>query len=256
MKRLDTALVELGLAPSRTKAQRLIEAGEVEVLVRGEWTPILQSSYALNEPSAVNVRVNDASPLLKYVSRGGLKLEAALAHLKLEVRDWRVLDVGISTGGFTDCLLQHGCREVIGVDVGHGQLASSLQTDRRVIVFEGVNARELEGHSALNAQLALGVDLCVVDVSFISLQLILPSLAKVLPAGTRLLTLVKPQFEVGAAHLDGQGIVRDTALFADVQAQILRALEKCGFSGVDYFPCAVKGQDGNQEFFAYSSRLA
>jgi 23S rRNA (cytidine1920-2'-O)/16S rRNA (cytidine1409-2'-O)-methyltransferase len=259
MKRLDAALVEWGLVASRSKAQELIAAGEVEVRVAGQWKRITQASYKSQELTADAIRFNTETPLLKYVSRGGLKLAGALDLLGLDVRGWRALDVGISTGGFTDCLLQRGCREIVGLDVGHGQLAESLRGDPRLQLFEGINVRHLAEHAAVTALLRPGVDLCVVDVSFISLQLVLPALAQVLPRATRLLALVKPQFEVGAANLDKSGVVRDETLFADVQAQVLHALEKCGFSkeaaAAHYFPSALKGQDGNQEFFVYTSRV-
>ncbi len=252
MKRLDTALVELKLAPSRTKAQRMIEAGEVECFNGHSWACIKQTSHRVKEVRADQVRVASTSQILKYVSRGGLKLEGALERLKLDVKGWRALDVGISTGGFTDRLLQGGCREVIGIDVGHAQLAQSLQSDPRVQLFEGVNVRELPEN--LRAEIAKGIDLCVIDVSFISLLLVFLPLSEVLPRSARILALVKPQFEVGAKNLDKNGIVHDATLFLEVQTQMLRALEKCGFSTVEYFPCGVRGQDGNQEFFVYAQR--
>lgn len=254
MKRLDSALVELKLAPSRSKAQQMIEASEVEVLRSGQWIVMQQTSYQL-EPSASHVRVTSDSRTLKYVSRGGLKLEGALSRTRIDPRGWRCLDVGVSTGGFTDCLLQAGAAEVIGVDVGHGQLNSKLAHEMKVKHFEGVNARELATNRQVLATLKDDLALCVVDVSFISLQQIFPVLKEILPSGCRLLALVKPQFEVGADGLDKNGVVRDENLFGAVKSNVLRALDKYGFSVADYFACDVKGQDGNQEFFVFATRM-
>jgi 23S rRNA (cytidine1920-2'-O)/16S rRNA (cytidine1409-2'-O)-methyltransferase len=239
MKRLDQFLVEVGLAPTRSKAQQMLAAGEVRV--RGQ--VITQASHKADGLSVDDIEIQGDT--LKYVSRGGLKLEAALAHLQLDVRGWRCLDVGISTGGFADCLLQHGAGEVAGFDVGHGQLAPKL--NGRVCSWEGVHVKDLATHCELQEWLALGVNLIVVDVSFISLLQVIPWLPK-----ARLLALVKPQFEVGAAQLNGRGVVKDVALFDDVRDRILRQLQNCGFTSLDYFASAVKGQDGNQEFFAYA----
>lgn len=256
MRRLDAALFELSLAPSRSKAQELISSGDVEVCVMGAWKTITQPSYGVASPSSEFIRIKPSSNILKYVSRGGLKLEGALAHLALHPVGWRALDVGISTGGFADCLLQWGCREVIGVDVGHAQLASKLAGDSRVKLFEGINARDLHTQKAVRAAIADGVELCVVDVSFISLQLIFPALAALLPSGTLLLALVKPQFEAGPSALGGDGVVREPAVFKHVQTEILHALSKYGFSTDEhgYFPSTLKGQDGNQEFFVFARR--
>lgn len=250
MKRLDTALVELGLAPSRTKAQRMIEAGEIEVQITNVWKSIQQPSFSLKSGQAV--RAKEDSQTLKYVSRGGLKLEGALMHLKLNVQGFKCLDIGLSTGGFADCLLQHGASQVIGVDVGHGQLSGKLKTEAKLNQFEGLNVRDLPSSAEVAALLNGGLDLCVVDVAFISLKHVFPVLQEILPGQTRLLALVKPQFEVGAQNLDKNGIVQDHKLFAEVEAQTLRALEKCGFSSLEYFASEVKGQDGNQEFFVFA----
>ncbi len=256
MKRLDAALCELKLAPSRSKAHELISSGEVEVRLAGEWKRITQPSFKIQDFSGENIRLNAEAPLLKYVSRGGLKLEGALDRLKVTVQGWRALDLGVSTGGFTDCLLQRGCQAVIGVDVGHGQLAPKLAGDPRLTHFEGVNARAVHEHEPIRKLVGTGLDLCVADLSFISLQLILPALDALLPAQTRLLALVKPQFEAGPQRLGSGGVVRDPAVFAEVQTEILRALAKYGFSTEerDYFPSSLKGQDGNQEFFVYARR--
>jgi 23S rRNA (cytidine1920-2'-O)/16S rRNA (cytidine1409-2'-O)-methyltransferase len=254
MKRLDQLLVELGLAPSRSKAQQQIESGDVSVRVNGSWREVKQASFKAENLGREDVRLNPGSQVLKYVSRGGLKLEHALDRLHLDVKGFRCLDVGISTGGFTDCLLQRGAAEIAGLDVGHAQLHASLRGDPRIQAWEGVNVRRLPVHKELLEWLKGGIDLCVVDVSFISLEHVLPVLGEVLPAGTRLLALVKPQFEVGADHLNRKGIVDDPRLFDDVQGRVLHLAAKYGFSNEDYFPCSVKGQDGNQEFFMLARR--
>jgi 23S rRNA (cytidine1920-2'-O)/16S rRNA (cytidine1409-2'-O)-methyltransferase len=251
MSRLDAALVRLKLAPSRAKAQSLIGAGEVEVEIGGEWKTVHQSSYALQADQAVRVRPD--SPILKYVSRGGLKLEAALAHLKFNVRGLRCLDVGLSTGGFADCLLQAGAAQVIGVDVGHNQLADKLKTESKLKQFEGVHVRDIPACAPIRAELSNGVDLATVDVSFISLTHVIPVLKEILPHRAKILALVKPQFEVGPANLGKNGIVQDPKLFAAVEADILHAFEKYGFSIAEYFASEVKGQDGNQEFFIFAT---
>jgi 23S rRNA (cytidine1920-2'-O)/16S rRNA (cytidine1409-2'-O)-methyltransferase len=251
MKRLDAVLVERTLAPTRSKAQQLIEAGEVEVEIAGAWNKITQSSYKIDSQQ---IRIVPEARTLKYVSRGGLKLEGALKHLGLNVDGYKCFDVGLSTGGFADCLLQHGAARVVGVDVGHGQVAEKLKTEAKLKQFEGVHVRDVPAHSAVRALLSEGVDLTTVDVSFISLSHVLPVLADILPQGAKLLALVKPQFEVGPSNLDKNGIVHDPKLFDSVRAQVLSALEKNCFSGGEYFACDVKGQDGNQEFFVFATR--
>jgi 23S rRNA (cytidine1920-2'-O)/16S rRNA (cytidine1409-2'-O)-methyltransferase len=235
---LDQLVVERGLAPSRSKAQQLIAAGDVEVLLGGSWQSVGQSSFQTN----AEVRLKPESEILKYVSRGGLKLEGALKHLELDVRGFRALDLGVSTGGFSDCLLKNGAAEVLGVDVGHGQLDPRL----KIRHFEGVNVKEIPSHREIGAWIKNGVDLCVADLSFISFLSLSHVLREFLPQGTRLLALIKPQFELGAQALNKSGVVADPTLYAGLRS---RALEV--FPG-DFFPSSIKGQDGNQEFFLYS----
>ena len=249
-KRLDVALVQAGLAPSRNKAQELIAAGEVEVLSsRNEWSVTHQASLSV---SSEQFRVRPDATTLRYVSRGGLKLEHALQKLKLDVRGWRCLDIGLSTGGFADCLLQQGASEVCGIDVGHGQLDSRMKNDARLLSFEGLHVKDLAQNVRVGEWLAVRpFELCVADLSFISFVRICPELAPLVPQ--RLLALIKPQFEVGPENLDKRGVA-DPSLFDDVQGRVLRVLEKCGFSVADYFASSVKGQDGNQEFFVFAHR--
>jgi 23S rRNA (cytidine1920-2'-O)/16S rRNA (cytidine1409-2'-O)-methyltransferase len=233
--RLDAALVLRGLVRSRQVARELVEAGAVHV----NGTVVHKPSHPVT-PS--DVLVTDQSP--RYVGRGGLKLEAALTHFGLMVEGWRVLDVGASTGGFTDCLLQHGARNVVAVDVGRGQLAPSLKQDPRVTSYEGINMRE-----AQTVPWTGTFDLCVVDVSFISLRLVLPQVLPWVKPGGCLLALIKPQFEAGPEALDKRGLVRDPAdheravtgvktLVADTRGWQVRGV----------IPCPVRGGDGNQEF--------
>ncbi|WP_028454984.1 TlyA family RNA methyltransferase [Chitinilyticum litopenaei] len=244
MPRADLLLVELGLAASRTAAQTMIAAGRVTVAGK----VVSKASQNLNAAADITIAPDAAD---RYVSRGGLKLAGALASAALEVAGMQALDVGISTGGFTDCLLQEGARRVIGVEVGHDQLHPRLQADARVTQFEGVNARHLTPELIAGAQDG-PLDLVVGDVSFISLTLVLPALRAVLPAGGRLLFLVKPQFEVGPENLGKGGIVRDESLYPQVAAKICAAATMAGFCVLDYFESPIQGGDGNREFFIYA----
>lgn len=246
--------MELDLAPTRSKAQQMIQAGEVEVFTGDQWKCMLKPSFPSATLTSESIRIKSNSTVLKFVSRGGLKLESALEHLKLNVSGWRCLDIGLSTGGFSDCLLQKGAKEILGVDVGHGQLHPRLMSDQRLRALSGINARELEKNPEVMTWIQGGIDLCLIDVSFISLHKVIPSVAQVLPVGSRLLALVKPQFEVGPENLDRHGIVRNTDLFAGVISQMLHGLQNCGFSTITSWASAVKGTDGNCEFFVYALR--
>ena len=258
MKRLDVALTEFGFAPSRSKAREMIERGEVEVRRNGdEWSVANQPSLNVETLKSTDIRIQETAQTLKYVSRGGLKLESALQHLKLDVQDLRCLDIGLSTGGFTDCLLAHGASEILGIDVGHGQLHAKLKSDPRLISMEGINVRDITRASTVLdwlRQTSAGRLLCVVDLSFISLQLALPEISGILPVGARLLALVKPQFEAGRESLNRRGVVEDPAVQSQVKERVLQAADKCGFTVEDYFACGVRGQDGNQEFFLFAHR--
>ncbi len=244
-QRLDQAVVELGFAPTRTKAQQMIEAGDVEVFARGEWSTAAHCSLQVDTSTEI-VRAKAGSEILKFVSRGGLKLEGALKHLGLDVRGFKCLDLGISTGGFTDCLLKAGAEKICGVDVGHGQLHPSLENDSRVALFEGVNVKDINAYPRLKKWIGTQLDLCVADLSFISLLGVLPDIKKALPPQTKFLGLVKPQFELGQSALNKAGVVKDHSLFADLEKRA-RAL----LPGSDFFPSRIQGQDGNQEFFLF-----
>ena len=235
-RRLDLELVERSLAESREQAQRLILAGEV--WVEGQrWD---KASKLCAASAAIEVRGGD-----RYVSRGGHKLEGALTGFQLDVTGWRCLDVGASTGGFTDCLLQHGAREVVGVDVGHGQLHWRLRQDPRVKVYEGVNARDL---SSLTDEKAKLFDLVVVDVSFISLRKVLPPAFDLLSSGGRVCALIKPQFEAGRAEVGKGGIVRDEKVRKRVVDELRDWAEAYPVTTVGTIPSPLPGRDGNEEF--------
>jgi 23S rRNA (cytidine1920-2'-O)/16S rRNA (cytidine1409-2'-O)-methyltransferase len=237
VRRLDVELVERSLAESREQAQRLILAGEV--WVEGQrWD---KASKLCAASAAIEVRGGD-----RYVSRGGHKLEGALTGFHLDVTGLRCLDVGASTGGFTDCLLQHGAHEVVAVDVGHGQLHWRLRQDKRVIVHEGVNARDL-------AQFARdhfpgSFDLVVADVSFISLRKVLPPAFDLLSSGGRVCALIKPQFEAGRTEVGKGGIVRDAGVRERVVRDLVEWAQDYPVMTVGTIPSPLPGRDGNEEF--------
>lgn len=247
--RADLLLVERGLAASRAQAQRLIAAG-VEWVQGPVRKRVAKNGDELPEDVELHL-LDDAE--IKYVSRGGLKLEGALAAAGLDegsgIRGWRCLDVGQSTGGFTDCLLQAGAAQVTGVDVGHGQLHEKLRGDARVSCIEHCNARELTAAVAGD-----GYDLIVGDLSFISLTLVLPALAPLLKAGGQLLMLVKPQFELQPGQIGKGGIVKDAALYKQVEAKLREAASAANLLVRGRFDSPIVGGDGNREFFLHAVR--
>lgn len=233
-ERLDKLLVARGLAETRTKAQALILAGQVFSAQQR-----LDKSGLLL-PIDAELTLKETMP---YVSRGGLKLAAALDHFNLEVAGFTCLDVGASTGGFTDCLLQRGATKVVALDVGHGQLAWKIRQDPRVEVREHVNARFLQREDFHDP-----FDLAVCDVSFISLRLILPVLPPLLKSSGQILTLIKPQFEVGRAEVGKGGIVRDEAAQQRVVHEITAFAATIGLQSRGVLDSPILGQDGNREF--------
>jgi 23S rRNA (cytidine1920-2'-O)/16S rRNA (cytidine1409-2'-O)-methyltransferase len=251
MPRADLLLVEQGLASSRTAAQNLITAGRVSILRDGQATPLDKVSQKLAADTRFTI-VPDAAD--RYVSRGALKLAGALAETGLDVTGMRALDVGQSIGGFTDCLLQAGAHRVVGIDVGHDQLAQKIRDDTRVCCFEGVNGRALNHAALLSANDGEAFDLMVCDVSFISLTLILPSALPLLRPGGYLLNLVKPQFEVGRGGLGHGGIVRNEKLYAGVKDKITQAIEAEDFELLRWLDSPLKGGDGNKEFFVWARK--
>lgn len=245
LARADALLVSSGLAPSRTVAQRMIAAGRVS----GPDGRIEKASYEL--PADVVLQVTEDADD-RYASRGGLKLAGALAHTGLDVRERVCLDVGQSTGGFTDCLLQAGAARVVGVDVGHAQLRATLRDDPRVVCIEGLNARALEAPDLGDDYPEDGFDLIVADVSFISLTLVLPQLPALLAPAGQMLLLVKPQFEMGSPEAVGKGgVIRDPAVYPVVEAKLRAVCEAAGLTVRDWFESAIVGGDGNREFFLW-----
>ena len=245
LQRVDALLVARGLAPSRTAAQRMIAAGRVS----GPDGRIDKASHELPENAALQV-TEDADD--RYVSRGGLKLAGALAQSGVDVRGRICLDVGQSTGGFTDCLLQAGAAHVVGVDVGHAQLRAKLRDDPRVVCIEGLNARALERDDLGEHCPEAGFDLVVADVSFISLTLVLPQLPALLAPNGAMLLLVKPQFEMGSPEAVGKGgVIRDATVYPKVEAKLRAACEAARLKVRTWFESPIVGGDGNREFFLW-----
>ena len=243
--RADQLLVAQGLAPTRSAAQRLIARGAVRWHSPKGWALPAKAGEDLPADCAIEV-TDDAE--LRWVSRGGLKLAGALERCGIAVGGRHALDIGQSTGGFTDVLLSLGAASVVGVDVGHGQLHPRLRADPRVVALEGINARGLAGIVLPRERF----DLVVADLSFISLTLVLPALAARLERDGDLLALVKPQFELQPADIGKGGIVADPAAHARVETRIRAACAKCGLGIVDYFESAIEGGDGNREFFVHA----
>jgi len=270
--RIDQLLVQRGLASTRSQAQRLI-AGGVLWQQGDAWRRVTKNGDDV--PADAPLELQDDAEA-RYVSRGGLKLEAALKQTGLDVRGWQCLDVGQSTGGFTDCLLQHGARLVVGVDVGSAQLHPKLRADARVLCVEGVNARALDAsdliaayadHAVADGQFdhqdsatkeaagwAPEFDLIVADLSFISQTLVLPAVLPLLKGGGRLLTLVKPQFELQPGQVGKGGIVKDTALYLIVEQRLREACAALGLKVTHWFDSPITGGDGNREFFICAQR--
>ncbi len=243
-------LVQRGLAPSRALAQRLIAGGHVYVLSGATRTGVSKPSFALEDDAKLEVAAN---PLNRFVSRGGLKLEGAMAQLGLSPAGLRCLDIGQSTGGFTDCLLQQGAASVVGVDVGHEQLHAQLRDDPRVVCVEGVNARDADSLRAAVAAFQ-PFDLIVADVSFISLTKVIDSWPSLLSPTGEVLSLVKPQFEVGSDKIGRGGIVRDISLYRSVERVVREAFVARGFEVLHYIESVITGGDGNREFFIHARK--
>ncbi len=237
-ERIDLLLVQRGLAPTREKARAMVLAGRV--LADGQ--RVEKPGHAV----AAQCRL-ELTGRLPYVGRGGLKLQAALEKFGIGVEGKVCLDVGASTGGFTDCLLQHGARRVYAVDVGAGQLDWGLRNDPRVVVREGLNARYLRAEDVGEP-----VDLAVCDVSFISVTMILPSVAPLVAPAGEMVILVKPQFEVGRGQVGRGGIVRDPALHAAACERVEQAVRQAGFRTA-LMESPVLGAEGNKEFLLYAS---
>ncbi len=232
--RLDVLLVQRGLCPSREKAQRLIMAGAVF----SGGTRMEKASQTCAEDMPLEVRERE-----RYVGRGGYKLEVALTHFGIEPSGWICLDVGASTGGFTDCLLQHGAAKVYALDVGHGQLAWSLREDARVVVMEHCNARHVQLEDFPEKP-----RFAVADVSFISLTLVLPPVASLLTDGGMIVALIKPQFELSRSEVGRGGVVRDEKLHERAVEKIRHFANERGWAWGGVVPSPITGADGNREF--------
>jgi 23S rRNA (cytidine1920-2'-O)/16S rRNA (cytidine1409-2'-O)-methyltransferase len=243
-ERIDKLLVDLGLAESRTKAQAMIMAGSVLVDEKRVEKP--SESYA----RGANIRIKGDGPESRYVGRGGLKLEAALREFDIRPDGFVCIDVGSSTGGFTDCLLQNGAARVYAVDSGTNQLVWPLRTDPRVMVMENTNARQLKPEDFEEL-----FDLAVMDVSFISVTKLLPALLPLLKADGRIITLIKPQFEVGKGEVGKGGIVREPEKHERVVAEINDLAEQLGLAVRGVIDSPILGAAGNKEFLAlYENR--
>jgi len=249
--RADQMLVSRGLAPTRSAAQRLIAQGAVRWLGARGWSVPRKAGDEL--PEGCEIEVTDDAEL-RWVSRGGLKLDGALAATGLAVAGRVALDVGQSTGGFTDVLLARGAARVVGLDVGHGQLHPRLRADARVTALEGVNARHLVAADLGAACPAEGFGFITGDLSFISLTLVLPALAPLLAPAGELLMLVKPQFELQPGQVGKGGIVRDASLYAEVEQRIRACCADIGLQVIGWHDSPIAGGDGNREFFVDARR--
>ncbi|MGB7293512.1 MAG: TlyA family RNA methyltransferase [Thermodesulfobacteriota bacterium] len=234
-ERIDLLLVRRGLVPSRARAQSLLMSGVV--FVKG--TRVDKAGTLVAKDSEIIIKEDSR----RYVGRGGIKLEAALKRFKINVNDKVALDIGASTGGFTDCLLQFGARKVYAIDVGHGQIDWGLRQDRRVVVMEKVNARYLKPEDIGEL-----VDISTIDVSFISLTLIIPRVKNLLKPKGILIALIKPQFEVGKGEVGKKGVVRNESKYAAVIEKITSCLQEASFDVVGVMPSPILGADGNKEF--------
>ena len=234
-KRIDVLLYEKGLAPSREKARTLIMAG----CVYADNQKFDKPGDTVREDAVLEVRGNT----LRYVSRGGLKLEKAMQLFPIKLENTVCMDIGASTGGFTDCMLQNGASKVYSVDVGYGQLAWQLRTDPRVVNLERTNARYLT-----REQIPEEIDFFSVDVSFISLKIILPAVRPLLKDGGKAVCLIKPQFEAGRSNLSKKGIVRDEKVRLRIRDEIAEFAQGCGFSVIGTETSPITGGDGNTEY--------
>ena len=251
--RADQLVLLKGLAPTRSAAARLIDSGAVRWLGPKGWAVPHKAGEDLPENCELQI-TDDAE--LRFVSRGGLKLEGALLKCGLSVDDLICLDVGQSTGGFTDLLLQQGAKCVVGIDVGHGQLHAKLAAHPQVQAYEGVNARDVTGTAFAADHAPHSFGFVTGDLSFISLTLVLPTLVNFLAPDGHLLVLVKPQFELQPEHIGKGGIVKDAASFAVVETRIRAACKSLSLKVMGYFQSPISGghrnSEGNTEFFVWA----
>lgn len=245
--RIDKVLIERGLCRSRSQAQEALKKGWVEYQDEAGWHPVHKASQQVD--ASTPLRLKD-SRLNRYVSRGGLKLEGALRMSGVDAFGSIALDIGQSTGGFTDCLIQAGAQKVVGVDVGHGQLHPSLRENPQVVALEGINARELPVSLLSLTPGQRGYDLVVMDLSFISQTLVWPGLRQLTRSGAVVLSLVKPQFEAGPEWIGKQGLVKSPECYPLVREKVEGAAREAGFRLSDWMESPIEGGDGNREFLA------
>ena len=245
-ERIDKLLVERGLAESRTRAQAMVMAGVV--LVNDQRVDKPSEQF----PLTAEIRIKRGEdPTGRFVGRGGLKLEAALQKFQMDVTGWTCIDVGASTGGFTDCLLQHGAAKVYAIDVGHNQIDWRLRNDDRVVVREGVNARYLRPD-----EFEVRFDLAVIDVAFISVTKVLPAVVGLLRADGKLVVLIKPQFEVGKGEVGSGGIVREAKKRARVIEEVNQCAADLGLGNIGLIESPIHGAEGNIEFLASYKKIS
>ena len=236
--RLDIALLDRKLAPTRQRAQALILAGRVLV----NQVPISKPGVRIHDDDIVSIKGTD----MPYVSRGGLKLAEALTQFQIDAVGYNCMDIGASTGGFTDCLLQNGAAHVVAVDVGYGQIAWKLRQDPRVTLLERTNIRYLTAD-----KVPFPVDLAVIDVSFISLKIVIPAIRIFLEPDATVIALIKPQFEVGRNRVGKGGVVKNSALHEEVIQSLSRFFESGGFRVHGVVPSPITGPKGNREFLCH-----
>ncbi len=251
--RADQLILQRGLVPTRSAAQRLIERGAVRWLGPKGWAVV--NKAGLDVPDDCEIQITDDAEL-RFVSRGGLKLEGALKHCGIDVAGKTCLDLGQSTGGFTDALLQGGAAKVVGLDVGHGQLHPKLAADARVTSYEGINARDVAGSAFAAAHAERSFDFVTADLSFITSTHVLPTMVSYLKPGGDLLLLVKPQFELQPAQIGKGGIVKDKAHFVEVENRLWQACKAHGLKVQKYFRSPIQGGNGNTEFFVWAKQPA
>ncbi|MEP7294841.1 MAG: TlyA family RNA methyltransferase [Burkholderiales bacterium] len=248
--RADQLLVQRALAPTRSAAQRLIDTGAVRWLGPKGWAVPRKAGEDL--PEACQIEVTDDAEL-RFASRGGLKLDAALLRCGVDASGANCLDVGQSTGGFTDALLQRGAARVVGLDVGRGQLAASLASDERVVCFEAINARDVAGSEFAQTEPEHSFGIVVADLSFITLTHVLPTIATYLAPGGHAVLLVKPQFELQPEDIGKGGLVKHASAYPRVETRIRDACAALNLKVRDYFASTVTGGDGNREFFVWAT---
>ncbi|HEY0817585.1 MAG TPA: TlyA family RNA methyltransferase [Rhizobacter sp.] len=251
--RADQLILQRGLVPTRSAAQRLIERNAVRWLGPKGWAVV--NKAGLDVPEDCEMEITDDAEL-RFVSRGGLKLEGALKHCSIDVTGMSCLDLGQSTGGFTDALLQGGAAKVVGLDVGHGQLHPKLAADPRVTSYEGINARDVAGSAFAAEHAEHSFDFVTADLSFITSTHVLPSMVTYLKPGGHLLLLVKPQFELQPAQIGKGGIVKDPAHFVEVENRLWQACKAQGLKVQQYFQSPIQGGNGNTEFFVWAKQPA